>query len=81
MKKWIFLILAVLLICVGVFGWWIQRRTADEAAAFADQIADEVTAKMRKDRKIPEKMNQAEEDLKKNNPELHKLATQPAKDK
>ena len=83
MKKWIYLILAVLLICGGVFGyiWWMNERAAAEAAAEADRRSNALTAEMRENRKILEKMNQAEERLKKDSPELYKLSTQPAKDK
>ena len=84
MKKWIFLILAVLLICGGVFGyiWWRTEREKELAIAKEHEKRYlKSKAEGDKYRKALDKMYQAEERLKRDNPELYKLATQPAKDK
>ncbi len=84
MKKWIFLILAVLLICGGVFGyiWWKTEREKELARVKSAQEAlQKYEMEAKEGREAIEKLNQAEERLKKSNPELYKLATQPVKDK
>jgi predicted negative regulator of RcsB-dependent stress response len=84
MKKWIFLILAVLLICGGVFGyiWWRTEREKELAIAKEHEKAYlKAKEKNKKTREVLDKMYQSEQRLKKENPELYKLATQPAKDK
>lgn len=87
MKKWIFLILAVLLICGGVFGFIAWKHAREERAkelAIAKEREERYLKSKEKDsqtRKVLDRMYKAEERLKKDNPELYKLATQPAKDK
>ena len=84
MKKWIFLILAVLLICGGVFGyiWWRTEREKELAIAKEHEKRYlKSKAEGDKIRKALDKMYQAEERLGEKSKIVQTLATQSAKDK